>query len=159
VSRPEFESVVAGAPRESLKRTIINPTGTLNTSATRNIDIFSNPGSVSRLVSMSIFFEKLSGGVSHYVELKYSNATNSLFFTFAYGSSNNINYATNSFIGSPLSFAPSPIADFRLCYQNLFFDNSTGLRFTYTNNTGAIKNFDTSSNYIEIYAIEQQISS
>lgn len=155
MSRAEFEQIVAAAPRQSLKRTFFTPTGTLANGSTRNIDIFSSTGTYSQLVSLSMYFEKPSGaGVSHFVDLKYSNATNSNFISLSYAPANNINYQTNSFIGTPLSNTPGAIADFRLALKDLFFDTLTGLRFSYTNNSGNLKNFDTSLNYIEVYAIE-----
>lgn len=155
MTRPEFEQIIAAAPRQSLKRTIHIPTGTLANGSSRNIDFFAPSGVYSQLVGLSFYFEKPSGaGTSHYVEMKYSNATNSLFFTVSYAPANNINYQSNSFIGTTLSFSPSPVADFRLAHKDIFFDATTGLRFTYYNNSGNLKDFGTSTNYIEFYTID-----
>ena len=156
MSRPEFESVVAGAPRESLKRNLINlTTGTIARDAIVNFDVYSPTGTISRVNTMA-FNVGVSPVGGFTFNIFYTNG-NRAFITMSVASAGII--FNNNWWQSPVpaTLNPNNLDTLIGTMRNIFFDSTVGLRFQILNQGTGNGSFNGSN--VELYTIEQQISS
>lgn len=157
MSRPEFESIVAGAPRENLKRTYITGTNQIVANAgTLNIDVFSPTGTISQLLFFSTVIQAAAtAGTNHSVNLLYTNGLNPV-VQIAFTGTTAIRFGNSVIYGTNLSNIP-PVAQIPSEYRSITFDATVGLRLQYANNTGGNYTFGT-TNYYELMLLEKAIS-
>lgn len=153
MSRPEFESIVAGAPREILKRNAITiNTGSIARFGTFDWNIFSPVGTVSQLVTIAFEVTPSPIGTSN-IDFFYTNGNRS-FITMSHTSGYIFN---NNWWQStvPATLNPSNLDTLLGTMRNIYFDATTGLRIRWTNQGAGAAS---ASGSIEIYTIEKTIS-
>lgn len=153
MSRPEFESIVAGAPRESLKRNLITVnTGSVARFGFVDYNIFSPAGTISRLNSIAFEFTPSPMGVSN-IDFFYTNG-NRAFITMS--STSGYIFNNNWWQSAvPGTLNPSNIDTLLGTMRNVFFDATTGIRIRWTNQGAGAAG---AGGTIEIYTIETLIS-
>ena len=154
MSRPEFESIVAGAPREILKRNAITVnTGSVPRTNSFDWNIFSPTGTVSQVVTIAFDISPSPMGDS-IINFFYTNG-NRAFINMA--AVNHGYIFNNNWWQSPVpgTLNPSNLDTLLGTMRNIYFDATTGLRIRWTNQgVGAAS----ASGNIEIYTIEKTIS-
>lgn len=153
MSRPEFESIVAGAPRESLKRNLITVnTGSIARFGFVDYNVFSPAGTISRLNSIAFEFTPSPLGTSN-IDFFYTNG-NRAFITMS--STSGYIFNNNWWQSAvPGTLNPSNIDTLLATMRNVFFDATTGIRIRWTNQGAGAAS---ASGSIEIYTIETLIS-
>jgi len=157
MTRPEFEQIVAAAPRQSLKRNyIVGTNQSVGNGATLNIDVFSPTGTISQLLFFSTVIQAAAtAGTGHTVNLLYTNGLNPVVQIIFTGTTA-IRFGNSVIYGINISNIP-PVAQIPAEYRSIIFDATVGLRLQYVNNTGGSYTFGT-TNYYELMVLEQTIS-
>ena len=154
MSRPEFESIVAGAPREILKRNAITiNTGSIARFGTFDWNIFSPSATVSQVVTIAFELSPSPMGNSN-IDFFYTNG-NRAFISMA--ATNQGYIFNNNWWQSPVpaTLNPSNLDTLLGTMRNIYFDATTGLRIRWTNQGAGAA---IASGNIEIYTIEKTIS-
>lgn len=136
MGRKQFESIVATASRKSFHSDKNSPGTIVPAGGTENLDIFSPSGSVGRVVSMTAIGYAPVGATSgtHLMNICPSSGG----AAFTQGESNyidDVNFGVNSWVTATSIARPSDESAVVTALQNVMFDDVTGFRFQYTNNT------------------------
>lgn len=143
MGRPEFETIVASAARESLNSVDLSVDGAttpIAAGATENIDLFSSSGTIGHIQSAYLNALAPIGATTGTHLLNITSGSQRGGFT--QGTSNfgsDILFNQKSWILADNAKLPSSDSAQVAAFNDNVFDSAISLRFVYTNNTDAVQ--------------------
>lgn len=160
MSQPEFQQIIANAPRKSL--VLMSQENTAALAATTGVEsvyFYAPSGFLCRLVN--IYFSCVnppaatSGGHALYMGYSNANLGNIAYGSANFNNANNLVFDYSHFFGSS-SFLPNDINALVKATKSIYFDNNIGLRFQYYNQSNA-QQTNVRKYYITI--VQEQVAS
>lgn len=154
--RKEFETIVASAPREKMKRYDLSRNTTIAAGQTEFISIYSPPGTISKVLAIVSLIPALIGvtnGGSNWLYVDYPDSILDL-ITVSGANGSEIRINNNQMVMGSNPFPTDPIV-FQNTIMNITFDDSIPLRLVYQNGTDV--NTGISERIYSIYAIEKTV--
>jgi hypothetical protein len=151
--RPQFEMIVASAPREKIVYKDLSSSGSVAVNGKEVIDVYSPVGTISELKLFHANIEAFPATLgTHEMSLEKTSG----FGGFLFGESSQskaIVYQYNDWWAVDLRKAPTTNPNFSV--SQLTFDANIGLRIRYVNRTDVVTN--TAIRYFAIQFIEKTI--
>lgn len=153
MGQPEFQTIVAAAPREVLVSKDLTTSATVAAGAVESITVYAPSGQISKLQAMVIDIPTPTGALSgnHYVYVQYSIAN----ITSMYANSNyNVKVVFRNSQWEIADIAKAPATEAVTAMQGFEFDDVIGLTFFYGNNTDVAQ---TGSRMIKVVLKDRQL--
>lgn len=134
MGQPEFQTIVAAAPREELVSKDLTTSATVAAGAVESITVYAPSGQISKLQALAIDIPVPAGGLSghHNMYVQYSIAN----LTSMFADSNyNVKIVFRNSQWEIADITKAPTAEVVTTLQGFEFDDVIGLTFYYSNAT------------------------